>query len=340
MVKGAIALANALADKRSVKLISLKKADHWSFSLDERVKLVSFGSKSWGHKVRAYRDLLEDSGGRAGSVSISLCFSADLVNLYCKKNAFIVSSLRANNFVNYRLDYGLIGLIIAYFHLSLMKFFDTVWVLSKAMSKQLEQVTSISPFIAGNFIDEKSIEKYRDFYSRNERFKFVFVGSLTERKQPLLLVRAIHSLHLEGFNVCLDLIGSGPLKQKIRDYIVINKLESHVNIIGQVDSPYCYIARADAFVLPSISEGISRAAMEALYLGIPCILRDVDGNRELIFSGKNGELFKDDNSLLLIMKNFVHENKRNTENLLPSGFRQHTECNKILSQIESVISVV
>ena len=73
-VKGAIALANALADKRSVKLISLKKADHWSFSLDERVKLVSFGSKSWGHKVRAYRDLLEDSGGRAGSVSISLCF--------------------------------------------------------------------------------------------------------------------------------------------------------------------------------------------------------------------------------------------------------------------------
>ena len=67
-------------------------------------------------------------------------FSADLVNLYCKKNAFIVSSLRANNFVNYRLDYGLIGLIIAYFHLSLMKFFDTVWVLSKAMSKQLEQV--------------------------------------------------------------------------------------------------------------------------------------------------------------------------------------------------------
>ena len=35
-------------------------------------------------------------------------------------------------------------------------------------------------------------------------------------------------------------------------------------------------------VLPSFSEGTSRAALESLFLGVPIILRDVDSNKDLI----------------------------------------------------------
>ena len=50
-------------------------------------------------------------------------------------------------------------------------------------------------------------------------------------------------------------------------------------------------------VLPSFSEGVSRSALEALFLGVPCVLRDVDGASELIHDGINGYLFNENSEL-------------------------------------------
>ena len=61
--------------------------------------------------------------------------------------------------------------------------------------------------------------------------------------------------------------------------------------------PVPVVAAADVFVLPSLSEGVSRAALEALHLGLPCVLRDADGNGALVRSGVNGELFATDADL-------------------------------------------
>jgi glycosyltransferase involved in cell wall biosynthesis len=59
------------------------------------------------------------------------------------------------------------------------------------------------------------------------------------------------------------------------------------------------------FVLPSLSEGAPRAALEALFLGVPCVLRNVDGNACLVSSGVNGVLFQTDDQLLEAIKGAV-----------------------------------
>jgi len=51
------------------------------------------------------------------------------------------------------------------------------------------------------------------------------------------------------------------------------------------------LAKSDIFVLPSYSEGLSNALMEAMSAGCACIASDVGGNRYLIENGASGFLF-------------------------------------------------
>ena len=79
------------------------------------------------------------------------------------------------------------------------------------------------------------------------------------------------------------------------------------------------------FVLPSLSEGTPRAAMEALAHGNIVVLRDVANNSELITVGETGYLFENDCDLLLAMEDALFlskEQKYRGKNLLPEKFRQ------------------
>ena len=79
---------------------------------------------------------------------------------------------------------------------------------------------------------------------------------------------------------------------------------------------------ANIFVLPSLSEGISRASLESLFIGLPCVLRDIDSNSDLIKSNINGFLFKRDNELystLIKAIKFIHINQNKIS--LPDNYR-------------------
>jgi glycosyltransferase involved in cell wall biosynthesis len=63
-----------------------------------------------------------------------------------------------------------------------------------------------------------------------------------------------------------------------------------VRFHGRVDDPAVHTRAADLFVLPSLSEGISNALLEAMAQGLPCIATDIPGNRDLIRDGETGLL--------------------------------------------------
>jgi len=337
-VKGAYALANALVKAREVTLVTLKPGPGVSATLDSRVVLRSLCDMNGGWRgwIRAYRAMLESAGGRERVASISLCFSADTVNFFCSRQAVICTSVRANLLLDYRMLYGLTGIPLALAHLTALGRFDHVVTMTEAMAGQVKRYARRVPTVIGNFVDEEGLEHYRMPRLAQSQLRFVFLGSLTPRKQPLLLVQALKKLTLEGVKVSLDIIGDGPLRSQVTDEVARLSLGEVIQLHGHLSEPYHLLANADAMVLPSLSEGVSRAALEALYLGVPCVMRAVDGNGELLSNGYNGRLFKKDEELAGAMLSATHIGKDLPEReiLLPEAFRQHNAANRYLELVE------
>lgn len=339
-VKGAIALANFLINKREITLISVKNGAGASAVIDKRIKHICLGaiSSSTFGKLRAYKNLLAEAGDKNEVASISMCFSADLINIFCRKYALICSSVRGNLIKIYKMDYGMIGLPFAVIHLISLMRFDKVIAMSSHMADQIEYFSRRKSYVVGNFVDEIQLVKYKKNLrtDRPKAKRFVFVGSISVRKQPLLLIKAVKKLHDQGLNIQLDLIGEGPLFADIISEVRKLKLNEIVRIHGQLVNPYLLMSKADVFILPSMSEGTSRASLEALFIGLPCVLRKIDGNSELIESGSNGILFEKDNDLHFAMLDALQlaDSQSRLTKLVPEFFRQEHSSNRYLEIIE------
>jgi glycosyltransferase involved in cell wall biosynthesis len=92
--------------------------------------------------------------------------------------------------------------------------------------------------------------------------------------------------------VYLILVGSGSdrraslLRQMAQDLGIMQ----HVIFCGHQPDVRPFIKAADVFTLTSSTETFSIAALEAMAMGVPCVLTDIGGAREMIMAGKNGFL--------------------------------------------------
>ena len=325
-VKGAYALANSLVHHCKVTIVSLKPGVGARSSLDSRIHFYCLADSAEGgwNKVKAYRKMLSNAGGREEVASLSMCLSADMANLFCAKEAMTCASVRGNLLANYRYDYGLLGIPLAMTHLFLLRWIDRVVAMNQTMAQQIQFYSGKTPAVIGNFVDEIALDQHRIEPEKGNRKRFVFVGSLTQRKQPWLLIEAVAELVQAGEEVMLDVVGSGPLLDSLQQQVERLNLGQSVVFHGFVDQPVKLLSHADAMILPSLSEGISRAALEALHIGVPCVLRDVDSNGVLVTNGENGMLFERDEQLAqsMLAAADISREKGHQQSLLPSQFRQ------------------
>ncbi len=336
-VKGAVALCNGLADRLPVTLVVLKPARGAGKHLKTEVRMLSLAHLSdWRQKRRVLRAELEGSGGRNHVASISFCLSADAMNFSLGRYAIIVSSVRGNLPKNYRFDYGPAGRIVAWLHLTALRHFDRVVAMSDTMAAQLRHFGLTRISVIGNFVDEQVLEHFRLLSGPiEERVRFLFLASLSKRKRPELLLAAAGELDARGVEFQIDIAGEGPLELSLREFAEKNGLAARVIFHGQLAQPFELLQRVDYMVLPSESEGIPRAALEALFFGVPCILRDVDANRDLIEPGRNGALFHNDRQLVELLERAERErySYRPRRNLLPPMFRQRSNIDRYLESL-------
>jgi glycosyltransferase involved in cell wall biosynthesis len=324
-VKGAYALANALAAQRRVHIVTLRDGPGAEAPLDPMVIQHSLAAhRGFRRKLGAYRALLGEAGGRDGVAAISMCFSADLLNGFARDHAFTCASVRGNLVENYRTDYGMPGVMLARLHYRLLSRFDRVTAMTVPMADQMRRLSGRPARVIGNFLDEAALERWRASPLREGPWRFVFLGQLSPRKEPMLAIRALAALRAAGEDCCLEMVGEGPMRQSLLAEIARLGLGKHVTLHGFIPSPYALLSGADVLLLPSLSEGISRAAMEALYLGVPCILRDVEGNGELIQPGWNGNLFRTPGDLSDVMRSTARQARISLARtvLLPDRYRQ------------------
>ncbi len=84
--------------------------------------------------------------------------------------------------------------------------------------------------------------------------------------------------------------------KKMLSYVKNNELDKNVDFIGVINSVPELLSKIDICVVPSRSEGFGLAMIEAMSMGVPCIVSDVGGLREIVDNEKQGILFSSGNS--------------------------------------------
>lgn len=119
---------------------------------------------------------------------------------------------------------------------------------------------------------------------------FLSVGRYAEEKNQRALVRAMADVTQELPDAHLFVVGWGPLEDELRRTAADHGVADSVTITGRVPSVHEYYAFADAFVLPSLTEGLSVVLLEAMTAGLPVVGTDVAGTGEAIEHGTTGLL--------------------------------------------------
>jgi len=121
---------------------------------------------------------------------------------------------------------------------------------------------------------EKIRKNLREKLKIEEKRVLLHVARMDKVKNPLFLIEILKKLVTKDKNYILFYIGKGNLEEEIKEKVKEYKLEQHVIFLGQVDNVDDYMQIADAFVLPSLFEGMPIVLIEAQVCKLPIIISD------------------------------------------------------------------
>lgn len=163
---------------------------------------------------------------------------------------------------------------------------------------------------------------------------FLFVGRVVRDKGINELCEAFDRLSKEFPQTRLLLVGwreddLDPVSDKTQALIDSNP---SINYVGEVwgDELLAYYAAADCYVLPSYREGFPNTVLEAGAMGLPSIVTDINGSREIIVENENGMIVppRDADALFVAMRRMVNDDRRrsymasNARNMVGCRFEQ------------------
>ena len=116
------------------------------------------------------------------------------------------------------------------------------------------------------------------------------IGALIPRKSQALVLRALARLGDDAGSAQLLLVGTGPDEAMLRALAEDLGVAERVHFLGSVDHDLLplILSAADVMVLPSSSEGLANAWVEALACGTPIVIADVGGARDVVRGAEAG----------------------------------------------------
>lgn len=147
-----------------------------------------------------------------------------------------------------------------------------------------------------NSVDVGSIPAKQYLADAGNPVQIVTSGRICYPKAPWRFAKlAMETLQS---NLKFKWLGDGELRDELQ--VDQGKLPENLEIAGwlQRNDLYTELLKADIFVLPSLWEGMPLALIEAQVIGLPCVVTDVTGCRDVVEDGVTGFVCKDDAQLL------------------------------------------
>ena len=160
------------------------------------------------------------------------------------------------------------------------------------------------------------------------------IGRFTEQKNHTFLIDIFAEIYKQNKNSVLILLGVGPLENKIRRKVKKLNLESVIYFEGVRNNVEDYYQMFDAFVFPSLFEGVGIVALEAQATGSPCFMSDAIPQEAFVCNAKVIPLDISPTQWALeivnLLQNYIRKDE--AETLRKAGF----DMKRIGKQIERV----
>ncbi len=142
---------------------------------------------------------------------------------------------------------------------------------------------------------DRSSTRSRKGFSDTDKL-LLSAGELNKNKNHELLIHAMANLTpKERTHLKLLICGEGKERTRLHAMIHEANLSEHIFLLGYRRDLIELMKISDAFIFPSQREGLSVALMQAIACGLPCILSDIRGNRDLKPYATSMSYFNPDN---------------------------------------------
>jgi glycosyltransferase involved in cell wall biosynthesis len=165
--------------------------------------------------------------------------------------------------------------------------------------------------IIHNGVDTARYSRQRSMET-NRVFRIAHVASLKPLKDQWSLLKSVVEFDKSFKNWELVIAGADHtgILRNYRDFVTKSALSDKIKFVGAVTDTRGILEIADVFVLTSLTEALPISVIEAISMGLPCIVTDVGGNSDIIEHCKEGFLVKPrDYKAIAKYLRFLAENK-------------------------------
>ena len=159
------------------------------------------------------------------------------------------------------------------------------------------------------------------------------IGRFVKQKNHEFLIDIFNEIHKQNKNTILLLAGDGPLKEEIQNKVKKIGLEKNVQFLGQRNDANELYQAMDAFVLPSLYEGLPVVGVEAQTAGLPCFFStDMTKETKVLDSTKFIELSKSPKEWadIIIKELKLFQRKDTSKEITDNNFNIKNESKKML----------
>ncbi|MDQ2178547.1 glycosyltransferase [Marinifilum sp. D714] len=197
------------------------------------------------------------------------------------------------------------------------------------VSKEAFTTNASNVFISDSAFKEE-VKKFDK--NKNDKIEMIAIGSLAQMyKAPDVVLKALSKLKQNGVNFHLTWLGDGIYKEQMIRLSEELNVQDCVSFLGNIPTGEPVreaLKRSDLFIHVSRTEGLPRAMVEAMSVGLPCIGSKVGGIPELL---EEKALIPSDNVDVLVNK--IHEFLGSKELMNTQGIRNYNEAKEYSNEI-------
>jgi 1,2-diacylglycerol 3-alpha-glucosyltransferase len=165
----------------------------------------------------------------------------------------------------------------------------------KVLAKNYGLINGVSVIPTGLDLDpyrKADGERVRTEMGWEDDLVMISVGRLAQEKNWLVLLDAAHMALQDHPKLRIVLIGDGPQRDELEEYVEEIGIEERVDFLGKVpfEEVPSYLKAADFFGFSSVSETQGLVSLEALAAGLPVVAVDATGTRDVVEDGQVGLL--------------------------------------------------